>query len=143
VKSYDIGYATLLRHRTPRLSPAFATYNFPNIKTQYFVNGELEKSVNRLSDTSDSDKEFERDASSEHFEKPLVNKNEVRSTEHTEAPSDSTLNNASADDTLSIEEALDAIIQEEDASSTSKATLEMKETDDEIDNSEDDDIFNH
>jgi len=44
---------------------------------------------------------------------------------------------------LSIEEALDAIIQEEDASSTSKATLEMKETDDEIDNSEDDDIFNH
>ena len=50
---------------------------------------------------------------------------------------------ASSDDTLSIEEALDAIIQEEDASSTSKATLEMKETDDEIDNSEDDDIFNH
>ena len=50
---------------------------------------------------------------------------------------------ALSDDTLSIEEALDAIIQEEDASSTSKATLEMKETDDEIDNSEDDDIFNH
>ena len=50
---------------------------------------------------------------------------------------------ASSDDTLSIEEALDAIIQEEDASSTSKATLEMKETDDEIDNSEDDDILNH
>ena len=38
------------------------------------------------------------------------------------------------DEALSIEEALDAIIHEEDISPDSKATLEIKETDDEIDN---------
>ena len=38
------------------------------------------------------------------------------------------------DEALSIEEALDAIIHEEDISPNSKATLEIKETDDEIDN---------
>ena len=77
----------------PKASENSSSQEGDNAKTQYFANGELEKSVNRLSDTSDSDKEFERDASSDHFEKPLYDKNEARSTEHREVPSDSTLNN--------------------------------------------------
>ena len=47
------------------------------------------------------------------------------------------------DDNLSIEEALDAIIQEEDVSPNSKATLEIKETDDEIDVSDQDEVDKH
>ena len=77
----------------PKASENSSSQEGDNSKTHYFTNGELEKSVNRLSDTSDSDKEFERDASSDHFEKPLYDKNEARSTEHREVPSDSTLNN--------------------------------------------------
>ena len=47
------------------------------------------------------------------------------------------------DDNLSIEEALDAIIQEEDVSTNSTATLEIKETDDEIEVSDEDDVTKH
>ena len=47
------------------------------------------------------------------------------------------------DDNLSIEEALDAIIHEEDVSPNSKATLEIKETDDEIDVSDQDEVDKH
>ena len=77
----------------PKASENSSSQEGDNAKTQYFANGELEKNVNRLSDTSDSDKEFERDASSEHFEKSFYDKNEARSTELREVPSDSTLNN--------------------------------------------------
>ena len=47
------------------------------------------------------------------------------------------------EDNLSIEDALDAIIQEEDMSANSKATLEIKETDEENDNSDEDDAEKH
>jgi hypothetical protein len=47
------------------------------------------------------------------------------------------------DDNLSIEEALDAIIQEEDVSANPKATLEIKDTDDEIEVSDEDDAVKH
>ena len=77
----------------PKASENSSSREGDNAKTQYFANGELEKSVNRLSDTSDSDKEFEGDASSEHFEETLSDKDKARSTEHREVPSDGTLNN--------------------------------------------------
>ena len=48
-----------------------------------------------------------------------------------------------SDDNLSIEEALDAIIQEEDISTNSKPTLEIKDTDDEIECSDEDDAVKH
>jgi len=92
-----------------------------------------QKSEIPFSDTSDSDLEFE-DTS-----KRVKDSSEILHPVNSK-PSTSALSTNSAielKDDMSIEEALDAIIQEEDLSH-SKTTLEIKETDDEIEISDED-----
>merc|ERR1719270_684208 len=97
------------------------------------VNGNMEKGENPFSDTSDSDLELDNTTKTE-------DNSTVTAQVSNSKPSTSERNtNSSLDlhDDLSIEEALDAIIQEEDLSN-SKTTLEIKETDDEIEVSDED-----
>lgn len=106
------------------------------------ANRVVDKNENQLSDTSDS--ELELDNNSTTLTNSLCDtSHEVNTTLDAKVESGDNTSLGVLEDNLSIEDALDAIIQEEDMSANSKATLEIKETDEENDNSDEDDAEKH